>query len=399
VTESLRFTFRPIEEFAAVDEPGAEPLATTPDGGVLIPSEGIVLVYGDGGAGKTTLSLDMACSLAAGNSWLGLISAGRPLRIVMIENEGPRAEFRLKLRRKLAGRDFGGRLQVLEEPWAELSLSEPAHREALAEGLRDREADLLILGPLVSAGQFPLGGTPSEISAFEKDVRDMRKLVGRPVAMLFVHHENRAGQISGAWSRLPDTTIHVTAQGHGRIRLNWEKARHATDVHKTTTTLTWAEGGTYTLVEEAAEVTRETMAFDLIDAVGAKPGSSWRAIRDLTNGDGERVVRGRLHELMKVRDELIESGALVNTAKLPLFSLYPGGSEAGTVVEPGPADPAANGVEAVTVPGSLLIGTGEPEPSPAVPAREIFLEPLPDDASDFEREIRERMNSRRKEAT
>ena len=29
--------FERLEEFAAVDEPGAEPLASTPDGGVVIP--------------------------------------------------------------------------------------------------------------------------------------------------------------------------------------------------------------------------------------------------------------------------------------------------------------------------------------------------------------------------
>ena len=38
----------------------------------LIPEGGDVMVYGDGGAGKTTLCLDLACHLAAGDDWLGI---------------------------------------------------------------------------------------------------------------------------------------------------------------------------------------------------------------------------------------------------------------------------------------------------------------------------------------
>src|SRR5689334_4673126 len=46
-------------EFGAVAEAGAEPLIGTP-GQVLIPVGGDVMVYGDGGASKTTLGIDLA---------------------------------------------------------------------------------------------------------------------------------------------------------------------------------------------------------------------------------------------------------------------------------------------------------------------------------------------------
>ena len=48
------------------------------------------MVYGDGGAGKTTLCLDLACHLAGGDEWLG-IDVAAPLSVLLIENEGPTA--------------------------------------------------------------------------------------------------------------------------------------------------------------------------------------------------------------------------------------------------------------------------------------------------------------------
>src|SRR4051794_9973505 len=88
--------FTPLEEFAAVNEPGAEPLVSATIGGTVIPSSGLVIVYGAGGAGKTTLVLDASFQFASGSSWLGLLEPARQLRIAIVENEGPRPEFRKK---------------------------------------------------------------------------------------------------------------------------------------------------------------------------------------------------------------------------------------------------------------------------------------------------------------
>lgn len=308
-------TFSAIEDFAAVDEPGAEPLATAEADGVVIPAAGIVLVYGTGGAGKTTLVIDLCFSLAAGESWLGLVEADRPLRIALVENEGPRPEFRRKLRTKLDTTDLSldGRIVALEEPWAVLSLANEQHRRALALALVEHEADLLVLGPLVSAGEFPNGGTPDEIRRFEEHVADLRAVAERPFALVFVHHENRAGQVSGAWERLPDTLIHVTPQGHGRTRVLWQKARWASSLHGTSSHLVWADGETYQ-VERKAEVTEDTMTDSIIVAIREHGGLSWTKIRDLRDDEGEKLVRGNLQQLDKIRDRLLGDGTLVNTA-------------------------------------------------------------------------------------
>ena len=66
-----------LAEFAAVDEPGAGALVG-PENATLLPENGDVMLYGDGGAGKTTLTIDLAFHLAAGCDWLGMTVARQP---------------------------------------------------------------------------------------------------------------------------------------------------------------------------------------------------------------------------------------------------------------------------------------------------------------------------------
>ena len=54
------------EEFAAVDEAGAEPIVGE-GGEILIPENGDVMFYGNGGAAKTTLSVDLAFHMTTGD--------------------------------------------------------------------------------------------------------------------------------------------------------------------------------------------------------------------------------------------------------------------------------------------------------------------------------------------
>jgi hypothetical protein len=324
MTDLPEFRLTPVEEFAAVDEPGAAPLASSDDGGVVIPAGGDVLVFGDGGAGKTTLVIDWSIALARGVSWLGLVESERPLRICVVENEGPRPMLRLKLRRKLAttGVELDGRLVVLEEPWASLTLADDQHRRRLAAALAAHETDLLVLGPLVSVGEFPTGGTPTEVARFEQHTHELRSLLDRPLAILLVHHENKAGGVSGGWGRYGDTHLHVTAQGNGRTRIRWAKARWASSLHKTSTQLLWADGETFT-IEDKPEITEDTMRQSLLDAVRDHPGLSWSKLKELKN-DGVPLVRGNATELKHLRDALIADRLLVNTAiRDGQFTLYP----------------------------------------------------------------------------
>jgi hypothetical protein len=349
---SAELVLTAIEDFAAADEAGAEALAhSAGDGGTVIAPGGLVIVYGDGGAGKTTLVNDLAFALATGNGWLDLVLPDRPLRVLMIENEGPRQEFRKKLERKLAatGAQLNGRISVLEEPWAEFNFKLEAHRIAIAEAIDNGEIDLLVVGPLASVGAEG-GGTPEDIEKFNKLLGDVRHRCARSFAALLVHHENRAGQISGAWERVPDTLIHVSGQGNGRTRLYWQKARWSSALHETSTQLNWADGESYT-IETRPEVTEDSMETEMLDATRARPGESWTKIRE--------HVTGKAIDAAKVRDRLIAQELLINgAAQEGRFNLWhhedPSAPRSlpGTARERATDAPPAEASEHVTVPRS-----------------------------------------------
>jgi hypothetical protein len=84
----------PLDDFIAVEEPGAQPLLGDEDG-VVIPEGGDVMIYGPAGGGKTTLMSDLGCHLAAGDAWLGL-PVPHAVCVALVENEGPRPLFRAK---------------------------------------------------------------------------------------------------------------------------------------------------------------------------------------------------------------------------------------------------------------------------------------------------------------
>jgi hypothetical protein len=306
-TGPLELAVVPIADFAGTDEDGAAPLLGDAEG-ALIPEGGDVMVYGDGGAGKTTLMVDLACHRAAGDDWLG-ISIARPACVLLLENEGPRPLFRAKLRRKLdgwQGSPLEDRLVVLEAPWARFTFGERAWREKLAAAIREREIDVLIVGPLSRSGMNE-AGTLQEVRDFARRVDELRELSGRRLTVVLIHHENKGGQVSGAWEGAGDTLLHVTGQGQGRTRLYVQKARWASSQHATTRVLTWTEGDGFAL-EDAPELDDEAIAAQLLEAIRANPGAGWTRIEEATPGMSKQRRR-------TVRDGLLARGEIVNRGK------------------------------------------------------------------------------------
>ncbi len=328
--------FVTFAEFVSHPVPQAEPLVTDPDGATVIPAAGLTIVYGTGGAGKTTLILDAACHFAAGVPWLdGLGTPARALHVLWIENEGPREEFRRKLERKLSS--WGGRipddhLVVMSSPWAAFDLRSEDHREHLAATIDAAAIDLVIVGPLSRLGMEG-GGTPDDVRAFVALLEDVQTRAERPVSIAVLHHENRAGQISGAWEGAPDLLVHVQAQGHGRTRLFWQKSRWSSALHGTSNHLLWQDGEGFA-IEDRPEVTDATIAEGLLAAALEHAGASWRQLREGVTGNATDAAR--------VRDKLLADGILVNTGTTHNFKLWAAsdpaltnsGSEAGTTPEP-----------------------------------------------------------------
>jgi hypothetical protein len=293
-----------LDEFAAVDEPGAEALVGSSSETAVIPEGGDCMYYGDGGAGKTTLALDLVFHLAAGDPWLG-IPIARAVTVLVIENEGPRPHFRKKLGRKRdgwAGSPTGDRIRVLEEPWSEITLLDETHRQALAKKILEVDADVVVIGPVTAAGMLE-AGTIQQVREFMANVGDVRRRTGRIITFILIHHENKGGSVSGAWEGVGDTLFHVQAQGHGRTRLFIQKARWSSVHHATALQLIWAPGDGFEVSDEQ-ERDDDTLADEILQAVRQNGGTPWTPIEKQISGKGAR--------LRAIRDRLIAGGLIFN---------------------------------------------------------------------------------------
>jgi hypothetical protein len=290
-----------FEDFVTGEDETGESLVGTDDETIL-PAGGMLLMYGDGGAGKTTLTVDAVAHLAAGIPWLTL-QVGRPLRVLVIENEGPRMKFRQLLARKAdawQGPSFREQVNVLEDPWLGFTFTNESHRSALAAHVAHTETDVVVVGPLQSLG-IEGGGTPEQISMFEGLVADTRQRCPRAFGLWLLHHENKAGDVSGAWERVPDTMLHVQAVSNGSTQIHWRKARWASSVHGTSHRLAWASVLGYELAHERGkrdaveEVRHLFMTGDVI----------WLTARDIAERlhMAERTLRAKGGALELLIDE------------------------------------------------------------------------------------------------
>jgi hypothetical protein len=116
------------------------------------------------------------------------------------------------------------------------------------------------------------GGTPDEVSTFTALLTDVRGQLEHPISFWLVHHENKSGEVSGAWEGETDTLLHVKRQGKERSVLRFEKARWAPAAHGSKLTLRW-------LVDrEGYEVTEEEEKDRRADLIAALANGEWRSV-------------------------------------------------------------------------------------------------------------------------
>jgi hypothetical protein len=235
--------FMDAYEFAALQTEPPRPLWGTDQCAVLA-AGGLAILAGRPGSGKTTWILDLACHLAAGlpyppkegdlgpDPW----HVPRPLRIALVENEGPQEMFRLKLDDKLERfphdiRETGGKLMVQSWRWGSFSFADLDASAKAQQELDDAEIDLVIGDPLASLG--PAGvGSPADTRDFVACLRPLG--LGTKRAFLFLHHfreraerqEDELARISGAWGGHLDTLITLAAtHSNDQARLAYPKLR------------------------------------------------------------------------------------------------------------------------------------------------------------------------------
>jgi AAA domain len=250
------------EEFAAVEEAGAEPIVGAL-GEAAVPANGDAMIFGDGGASKTTLAVDLGCHIAAGDDWLG-IEVPKPRNVLVVEAEGARPMFRTKIRGKLecwSGSPLEDRLRVWQAPWASFRFPNAAE---VAHHLGEIEVDVLIVGPLAAVGWEDLG-TLQEVRAFMGVVAEFRHQTGRSLTVVMIHHENKGGKVSGSFEGAGDTLLHAEVKSRGKTHLTFQKTRWSSEWHKRRLELEWTDGEGFEPVEEperdlVAEITAWMLA-------------------------------------------------------------------------------------------------------------------------------------------
>jgi hypothetical protein len=287
------FEFVPLDAFLAHPFPKAEPLLGEP-GQVYLAAGSLLLLYGAEGAAKSTWTVDGITHLAAGVPWLG-IAVPRPVRFCVIENEGPPSLFQQKLAEKAAtwtGPPWTQNVFAFQGPWGAFTFADAEARRALLEFCERHAIDVVAANPTLGLGVAG-SGRPEETQQFVDWLVECG--LESTVAFWLVHHENKAGQISGDWGRHADTKVQLQQDGgQPRTKLVWEKTRWATlptDEQPRSCILEWVvETKGYVVVELDACGASESELRARIDVFLAEhPWSSTTTVEREVKGTANRI--------------------------------------------------------------------------------------------------------------
>jgi AAA domain len=286
-----RYEFAPLADFLAHPFPKAEPLLGEP-GAIILARGSLLMVYGADGCGKSTWTIDGIAHLAAGKDWLGF-PVPRKVRVCIIENEGPPDLFQQKLKAKIAswdGPDFTHNLYAFKGPWGDFSFADPDARAALNAFCDDHAIDVVTANPTLGLG-VAASGRPDETQAFVDWLGECGLKSER--AFWLLHHENKAGQISGDWGRHPDTKAQLQQDGNRpRTKLDWAKTRWATlSTNEKAVLLDWVvETQSYTVTElDTIGASDSELLERLVDYVTKNPGATTNTIQMNVKGTNSRI--------------------------------------------------------------------------------------------------------------
>jgi putative DNA primase/helicase len=225
-----------LAEFAATrDESAQLALITTAEQGAIMAAAGLTLFVAKG-HGKTTFLVDFGLNLAAGESYCGLTIL-RPLRMLLVENEGPREAFREEVEARLPHGPqpgLGGCFRIWDEPakWGTIKVSVEEQRTRLRTSIEEHRVDLVVSDSLTRFGMRG-NGTPEETREFVDWLAEIG--LGRDVGFLLLHHPltrpdpslDELDKIAGAWHPHCDLILTLRRLAGNRARLTFAKTRWA----------------------------------------------------------------------------------------------------------------------------------------------------------------------------
>lgn len=204
---------RTAEYFAQHDPPQVSWLI---DG--VLESNGMAMMYGDSGIGKTFLAMHMAYCIGAGKRWFNRKS--QRSRVLYLDGEN--GEGLMHRRSKMIDPD--GEADVIYYSFPDLSLDVDGILLTCAL-VRKMDADVVIIDPLMNFMQ----GDENAIEDIRPQISGLRAMADQEdCAIVLIHHENRGGTYRGS-SGFKDL---VTLQLHFvRSETNVSGFPHVLDVH------------------------------------------------------------------------------------------------------------------------------------------------------------------------
>ena len=306
-----------LADFVARKADNADMLVSC-EQGTLLPPAGFGLLVSKSGAGKTTIMADFILHAAAGRDWCGL-QFPRPLRVLVIENEGPREAFRQKLERRLASWaavEGEQQIRVWDDParWGQVRLSSSEQLAQLRAAADAHQIDLCVSDTLTRFGMRG-NGTPEETREFV----ELMTAAGltRDLAFLLLHHpvtrpdqvSDELERIAGAWPPHADAIVYLQKLTSNRARLSFPKLRWATGQRPASILAFTPENETFQLVAEEThdddKPSPETYEQRILDHLADHPNA--------TTDELENDVEGNAAELRAARKRLLDAGRVTRT--------------------------------------------------------------------------------------
>lgn len=250
-----------------------------------LPRQGLAMLYGPRGGGKTWIALSIAMAVASGSELFGKWKALRAGRVLYVDGELPKRDLQDRVKVARRGRSGGEivddalRLVVADMQPEELRPLDSAEGQSDLAPLLDGR-DLVIFDNLSSLIRCR-ENEADDWGSFQGYLLSLRR---RGIAVLLVHHAGKGGQQRGTSRRedVLDTVIalrkpidHNPRDG-AAFDLHFEKARGF-----------WGD---------------DAAPFGLQFSIGGDGGACW-SVTDITGGEAQRTsVRAMKAEGASVRD-------------------------------------------------------------------------------------------------
>jgi hypothetical protein len=195
----------------------------------LVPKGGITMIVGESMVGKSWIAMEMACSVAGGNSFLGTFPVN-PSRVHVYDAETSEAEWYGRIGQVEPRHPSS--IERLSVTFGVPDLTTDRTIEAEAKSLNDNDVKLVVGDPLVPWLPIDIDQSVSaDIALFFDRVRKLQEATG--ASFLFVIHAHKPIQ-PGAWwpgiapiRTLMDSVLIVRKTDCGLIEVEQEKNRWA----------------------------------------------------------------------------------------------------------------------------------------------------------------------------